>query len=155
MWEDCVRDVLNNKPHTSAFHKTQLQYCLNFISEWGRWNHVVCPPAKETPAKLKRELHEVCPPKKTLRWVLSASVQKHPNGLQKLVIKRLTDKFEEVPVLWFLVHCFRTMVWAEEYGLVHEKMTQCLHNIINARTNKPLIYFFECVEAGQFDNIST
>lgn len=146
--------VLHNSSHTHAFHRTHLRYCLDFIGQWGRWTHVVCPAPCDAPAKLKRELREVCVRKPSLVWVLRASVERRPNGLQRLVMKKLTDGLQTMPVLWYVVHCFRTLVWAQEYGCVPEELAACIARVIQSKSNRPLVQLLENANAGCYDALT-
>lgn len=155
MWERCVQCVLHNSAHTHALHRTQLRYCLNFIGQWGRWSHVECPAPCDTPAQLKRELRELCVRAPSLVWVLRASVVRRPNGLQRLVMRRLSDKLQAMPVLWYVVHCFRTLVWAQEYGCVPEDLATCIANVvIQSKSNKALVQLLQNANAGCYDALT-
>lgn len=163
MWDRCVQRVLQGRPHTSAYHSVQLRYCLKCIGHWDRFDYTKCPTPETAPTKLKSELKYLFDYTRPLRkvvgerliWLLRASVVCKPDCLQKYAISRLTEQLESLPVLWWLVHCFRTLVWSKEYGCVHDALARRLSNVIFAKkVDKPLILLLKNAVAGHYDGLT-
>lgn len=117
---------------TSSFHFTQLSRCVECMGLYHTWERNDCSPVT-VQKNLKtlfshKELRKVKVENK-LVWLMQNSVLQKPSRRAELALRRLMDRKTIMPMVFWLVWAFRTLVWCENMCVQHTLLDELKEHV--------------------------